>query len=64
MILMWVKEGSDDYCYFLEFDILVVDIDDDWIVFVKKIILEMFGLWCECYINEFGLIVYDVGVLI
>lgn len=27
---MCVKEGFDDYCYFLEFDIVFLYIDDVW----------------------------------
>jgi len=62
-ILMRVKEGSDDYRYFPEPDIPVVEISDDWINDVKATIPEMPGSRRNRYVNDFGLTPYDAGVL-
>lgn len=63
IIFMCVKEGFDDYCYFLELDFVEFYIDDEWKECVKVSIFEFLDECCKCYIEEFGLFVYDVMVL-
>lgn len=61
---MCVKEGFDDYCYFLELDLVEFYIDDEWKEVVWVFILEFLDVCKVCYVVELGLLVYDVYVLI
>lgn len=63
IILMCVKEGFDDYCYFSEFDLLELYIDEEWKECVCVLIFEFSDVCKKCYVEEFGLFVYDVMVL-
>lgn len=61
---MCVKEGLDDYRYFFELDIVLLYVDEDWKVCVREIILELLDECKVKYVNDFGLLEYDVYVLI
>lgn len=61
--LMRVKEGSDDYRYFPEPDIVKLKIDQAWIDRIKAEIPELPDARRERYINELGLPEYDAMVL-
>ncbi|MGT2357549.1 hypothetical protein ACVPOS_15485 [Staphylococcus aureus] len=60
-ILMRVKEGSDDYRYFPEPDIVPLYIDDAWKERVVR--LELPDERKAKYVNELGLPAYDAHVL-
>jgi len=62
-ILMRVKEGSDDYRYFPEPDLLELYIDEDWKARVRAEIPELPDERQKRYIEELGLPVYDAKVL-
>lgn len=62
-ILMRVKEGSDDYRYFPEPDLPVLEISNDWIDEIKHHMPEMPGDRRKRYINDLGLTDYDAMVL-
>jgi aspartyl-tRNA(Asn)/glutamyl-tRNA(Gln) amidotransferase subunit B len=62
-ILMRVKEGSDDYRYFPEPDLVPLYIDDEWKERIRKEIPELPDARKERYINELGLPAYDAKVL-
>ncbi|UTR13709.1 Asp-tRNA(Asn)/Glu-tRNA(Gln) amidotransferase subunit GatB [Salipaludibacillus sp. LMS25] len=62
-ILMRVKEGSDDYRYFPEPDLVNLYINDDWKDSVRASIPELPDARQQRYINELGLPEYDAGVL-
>ncbi|GEN46197.1 Asp-tRNA(Asn)/Glu-tRNA(Gln) amidotransferase subunit GatB [Alkalibacillus haloalkaliphilus] len=62
-ILMRVKEGSDDYRYFPEPDLVKLHIDDDWKEKVRQSIPELPDSRRARYVNELGLDEYDAGVL-
>lgn len=62
-ILMRVKEGSDDYRYFPEPDLLSLHIDDEWKARVRAEIPELPDTRQKRYIEEFGLPSYDAKVL-
>ncbi|MCR6109677.1 Asp-tRNA(Asn)/Glu-tRNA(Gln) amidotransferase subunit GatB [Bacillus sp. A301a_S52] len=62
-ILMRVKEGSDDYRYFPEPDLVNLYINDDWKDKVRASIPELPDARQQRYINELGLPEYDAGVL-
>ncbi|UJW56812.1 Asp-tRNA(Asn)/Glu-tRNA(Gln) amidotransferase subunit GatB [Bacillus sp. A116_S68] len=62
-ILMRVKEGSDDYRYFPEPDLVNLYINDDWKDSVRASIPELPDARQHRYINELGLPEYDAGVL-
>lgn len=62
-ILMRVKEGSDDYRYFPEPDLPVLEISDDWINGIKADMPEMPSNRRDRYVNELGLKEYDAMVL-
>ncbi|MDV2581736.1 Asp-tRNA(Asn)/Glu-tRNA(Gln) amidotransferase subunit GatB [Alkalibacillus haloalkaliphilus] len=62
-ILMRVKEGSDDYRYFPEPDLVKLHIDDDWKEKVRQSIPELPDSRRTRYVNELGLDEYDAGVL-
>lgn len=62
-ILMRVKEGSDDYRYFPEPDLPVLEISDDWINGIKADMPEMPSNRRDRYVNKLGLKEYDAMVL-
>ncbi|WP_075979880.1 Asp-tRNA(Asn)/Glu-tRNA(Gln) amidotransferase subunit GatB [Bacillus massilinigeriensis] len=62
-ILMRVKEGSDDYRYFPEPDLLDIYIDEAWKARIKAEIPELPDERKKRYIEEWGLPEYDANVL-
>ncbi|SDC55763.1 Asp-tRNA(Asn)/Glu-tRNA(Gln) amidotransferase subunit GatB [Shouchella lonarensis] len=62
-ILMRVKEGSDDYRYFPEPDLVPLHIDDAWKERVRAEIPELPDERKARYISELGLSQYDAHVL-
>jgi aspartyl-tRNA(Asn)/glutamyl-tRNA(Gln) amidotransferase subunit B len=62
-ILMRVKEGSDDYRYFPEPDLLDLYIDEDWKARIRAEIPELPDQRQKRYVEELGLPVYDAKVL-
>jgi aspartyl-tRNA(Asn)/glutamyl-tRNA(Gln) amidotransferase subunit B len=62
-LLMRVKEGSDDYRYFPEPDLLDLYIDEDWKSRILAEIPELPDQRQKRYIEELGLPVYDAKVL-
>ncbi|WP_054635971.1 Asp-tRNA(Asn)/Glu-tRNA(Gln) amidotransferase subunit GatB [Thalassobacillus sp. C254] len=62
-ILMRVKEGSDDYRYFPEPDLVALHIDHEWKEKIKETIPELPDERKTRYINELGLSAYDAGVI-
>ncbi|MBO2536553.1 Asp-tRNA(Asn)/Glu-tRNA(Gln) amidotransferase subunit GatB [Rummeliibacillus suwonensis] len=62
-ILMRVKEGTDDYRYFPEPDLVDIVIDDEWLEREKALIPELPDARKERYVSEFGLPAYDAHVL-
>ncbi|WP_070120941.1 Asp-tRNA(Asn)/Glu-tRNA(Gln) amidotransferase subunit GatB [Bacillus marinisedimentorum] len=62
-ILMRVKEGSDDYRYFPEPDLVDFYIDDEWKEKVRAQIPELPDERRARYVNELGLPAYDAHVL-
>ncbi|MEH7107716.1 Asp-tRNA(Asn)/Glu-tRNA(Gln) amidotransferase subunit GatB [Bacillus sp. JJ1764] len=62
-ILMRVKEGSDDYRYFPEPDLLDLYIDEDWKARIRAEIPELPDERQKRYVEELGLPVYDAKVL-
>ena len=61
--LMRVKEGSDDYRYFPEPDIVPMIISDEWMEEVRKTIPELPDARQRRYQEEIGLPAYDAHVL-
>ncbi|MBU0278691.1 MULTISPECIES: Asp-tRNA(Asn)/Glu-tRNA(Gln) amidotransferase subunit GatB [unclassified Gemella] len=61
--LMRVKEGSDDYRYFPEPDIVPMRISDEWIEEVRLTIPELPDARKKRYQEELGLPAYDAHVL-
>ena len=61
--LMRVKEGSDDYRYFPEPDIVPMIISDEWMEEVRKTIPELPDARQKRYQEELGLPAYDTHVL-
>ncbi|MCU9601697.1 Asp-tRNA(Asn)/Glu-tRNA(Gln) amidotransferase subunit GatB [Pallidibacillus thermolactis] len=61
--LMRVKEGSDDYRYFPEPDLVELYIDDEWKERVRASIPELPDARKKRYIEELGLPEYDAKVL-
>lgn len=61
--LMRVKEGSDDYRYFPEPDIVPMIISDEWMEEVRKTIPELPDARQRIYQEELGLPAYDAHVL-
>ena len=61
--LMRVKEGSDDYRYFPEPDIVPMIISDEWMEEVRKTIPELADARQKRYQEELGLPAYDAHVL-
>lgn len=62
-ILMRVKEGSDDYRYFPEPDLLELHIDEEWKERVRASIPELPDARKKRYVEELGLPAYDAMVL-
>lgn len=62
-ILMRVKEGSEDYRYFPDPDLVGIYIDDEWKERVRAEIPELPDARKKRYIEELGLPSYDAGVL-
>lgn len=62
-LLMRVKEGSDDYRYFPEPDLLDIFIDEEWKASIAAEIPELPDQRQKRYIEELGLPVYDAKVL-
>jgi len=62
-ILMRVKEGSDDYRYFPEPDLLELHIDEEWKDRVRASIPELPDARKKRYVEELGLPAYDAMVL-
>ncbi|TDL66244.1 Asp-tRNA(Asn)/Glu-tRNA(Gln) amidotransferase subunit GatB [Rhodococcus qingshengii] len=62
-LLMRVKEGSDDYRYFPEPDLLDIFIDEEWKNRIAAEIPELPDQRQKRYIDELGLPVYDAKVL-
>ena len=61
--LMRVKEGSDDYRYFPEPDIVPMVISEEWMEEVRKTIPELPDARQKRYQEELGLPAYDAHVL-
>ncbi|WP_110113600.1 Asp-tRNA(Asn)/Glu-tRNA(Gln) amidotransferase subunit GatB [Bacillus sp. CGMCC 1.16541] len=62
-ILMRVKEGSDDYRYFPEPDLLALHIDSEWKERIRAEIPELPDARKKRYVEELGLPAYDAMVL-
>lgn len=62
-ILMRVKEGSDDYRYFPEPDLVNIVIDDAWLERVRAEIPELPDARKARYVAEMGVSEYDAMVL-
>ncbi|GGA47119.1 Asp-tRNA(Asn)/Glu-tRNA(Gln) amidotransferase subunit GatB [Psychrobacillus lasiicapitis] len=62
-ILMRVKEGTDDYRYFPEPDLVDIVIDDAWLERVRAEIPELPDARKKRYIEDLGLPAYDAMVL-
>ncbi|GAB2547304.1 Asp-tRNA(Asn)/Glu-tRNA(Gln) amidotransferase subunit GatB [Gracilibacillus alcaliphilus] len=62
-ILMRVKEGSDDYRYFPEPDLVPLYIDDAWKERIRAEIPELPDARRKRYVEELDLPVYDAAVL-
>lgn len=62
-ILMRVKEGSDDYRYFPEPDLMDLYIDEDWKARIRAEIPELPDARKKRYVEELGLPAYDAAVL-
>ncbi|MFD2869738.1 glutamyl-tRNA amidotransferase [Kurthia sp. 3B1D] len=62
-ILMRVKEGTDDYRYFPEPDLVDIVIDDAWLEQERAMIPELPDARQARYVAEMGLPAYDAGVL-
>ncbi|ADI25397.1 Asp-tRNA(Asn)/Glu-tRNA(Gln) amidotransferase subunit GatB [Geobacillus sp. C56-T3] len=62
-VLMRVKEGSEDYRYFPEPDLVMLYIDDEWKERVRASIPELPDARRKRYVEEWGLPEYDAKVL-
>ncbi|MCC5803344.1 Asp-tRNA(Asn)/Glu-tRNA(Gln) amidotransferase subunit GatB [Rossellomorea vietnamensis] len=62
-ILMRVKEGSDDYRYFPEPDLLHLHIDQEWMDRIRAEIPELPDKRKKRYVEQMGLPAYDAMVL-
>ena len=62
-LLMRVKEGSDDYRYFPEPDMLTIHIDEEWKARMASEIPELPDARQKRYVEELGLPAYDAAVL-
>lgn len=62
-VLMRVKEGSDDYRYFPEPDLVEIHIDQEWKDRVRESIPLLPDALKEKYVNEYDIPAYDAHVL-
>ncbi len=62
-VLMRIKEGSDDYRYFPEPDLVQLHIDDEWKARIRSEIPELPDSRKRRYVEELGLPNYDAVVL-
>ncbi|VXC54674.1 glutamyl-tRNA(Gln) amidotransferase (subunit B) [Bacillus sp. 349Y] len=62
-LLMRVKEGSDDYRYFPEPDLLNLHIDQEWMDRIRAEIPELPDARKKRYVEDMGLPAYDAMVL-
>ena len=62
-ILMRVKEGSDDYRYFPEPDLVALYIDEEWKERIRAEIPELPDERKKRYVEELGLPAYDAAIL-
>ena len=62
-LLMRIKEGTDDYRYFPEPDLVDIVIDDAWLERVRAEIPELPDARKQRYVEELGLSSYDAHVL-
>lgn len=62
-ILMRTKEGSDDYRYFPEPDLPVLNISQNWIDSIKQELPEPPAKRRQRYVDELGITDYDAMVL-
>ncbi|WP_062352752.1 Asp-tRNA(Asn)/Glu-tRNA(Gln) amidotransferase subunit GatB [Bacillus kwashiorkori] len=62
-ILMRVKEGSEDYRYFPEPDLVDLYIDEEWKARVRETIPELPDARKKRYVEQLGLPAYDAMVL-
>lgn len=62
-ILMRVKEGSDDYRYFPEPDLIPLYIDEEWKARIRAEIPELPDARKKRYVAELNLSAYDANVL-
>jgi aspartyl-tRNA(Asn)/glutamyl-tRNA(Gln) amidotransferase subunit B len=63
-VLMRRKEGADDYRYFPEPDLPVIEIDQKWIDSIKKLIPELPGDKLRRFQNNYGLPYADATILV
>ena len=63
-ILMRVKEGTDDYRYFPEPDLVRLSISDEWVERIRQSIPELPDARKARYEKELGLTAYDAAVLV
>lgn len=63
-ILMRVKEGTDDYRYYPEPDLVDLHIDDEWLERVRQSIPELPDARKKRYVEQLGLNDYDASVLV
>lgn len=62
-ILMRVKEGSDDYRYFPEPDLVELYIDEEWKNRIRAEIPELPDARQQRYVEQLGLPAYDAAIL-
>lgn len=63
-LLMRVKEGTDDYRYFPEPDLVRLSISDEWLERIRQSIPELPDARKARYESELGLTAYDANVLV
>ncbi|MEK4427207.1 Asp-tRNA(Asn)/Glu-tRNA(Gln) amidotransferase subunit GatB [Solibacillus sp. FSL K6-1523] len=63
-LLMRVKEGTDDYRYFPEPDLVHLSISDEWVERIRQSIPELPDARKARYVEELGLTAYDATVLV
>ncbi|ATP41962.1 Asp-tRNA(Asn)/Glu-tRNA(Gln) amidotransferase GatCAB subunit B [Solibacillus sp. R5-41] len=63
-LLMRVKEGTDDYRYFPEPDLVHLSISDEWVERIRQSIPELPDARKARYVEELGLTAYDAAVLV
>ncbi|WP_139492185.1 Asp-tRNA(Asn)/Glu-tRNA(Gln) amidotransferase subunit GatB [Brevibacillus dissolubilis] len=62
-VVMRTKEEAHDYRYFPDPDLVRLQISDEWLEAVKASIPELPEARQARYVNEYGLSVYDAGVI-